>query len=146
MGSPRSHKCLTGTATLVRYRTRIFQSPIFLFAPKWSGASQSVQPITVTDSPDDSRSHSVSDSKPITFTDSPNDPSSQTASKLPSRTRRKTNEALPFQTASKLHSRIRQTTQQHFHFAPKLLPNCPGQVSARKVSKVNFLQSNQCLR
>ena len=74
VGSPRSHKCLTGTATLVRYRTRIFQSPIFLFAPKWSGASQSVQPITVTDSPDDSRSPSLSDSQPITFTDSPDDP------------------------------------------------------------------------
>ena len=29
------------------------------------------------------------------------------------------------------------------HIAPKLLPNCPGQVSARKASKVNFLQSNQ---
>ena len=89
VGSPRSHKCLTGTPTLVRYRTRIFQSPIFLFAPKWSGASQSVQQITVTDSPDDSRSSSLSDSQPITFTDSPNDPSSQTASQLPSRTLRR---------------------------------------------------------
>ena len=111
VGSPRSHKCLTGTPTLVRYRTLIFQTPIFLFAPKWSGASQSVQQITVTDSPDDSRSSSLSDSQPITFTDSPDDPSSQTASQLPSRTRRKTHEALPSQTASKLPSRIRQTTQ-----------------------------------
>ena len=45
------------------------------------------QPITFTDSPDDSRSLSLSDSQPITFTDSPDDPPSQTASQVPSRIR-----------------------------------------------------------
>ena len=105
--------------------TQIFYSNLFR---RLSGPSQ---PITFTDSPDDSRSSSLSDSQPITFTDSPDDPPSQTAS--------------PYRPCARIFRAFFCTAQhlQHFHFAPKVLPNCPGQVSARKVSKVNFLQSNQ---
>ena len=91
------------------------------------------QPITLTDSPDespdDSRSPSLSDSQPITFTDSSDDPSSQTASQLPSRTRQTTplSDSQPLQALCTHFPCIflHRPTPSTFSFCAKTAPELP---------------------
>ena len=68
------------TCQTYRYEGRLEGAIQIFYSNLFRRLSGPSQPITFTDSPDDSRSSSLSDSQPITFTDSPDDPPSQTAS------------------------------------------------------------------